>query len=153
MRIAYIGIGSNLGNREENILQAVAFLSEAGIVIRERSSMHETEPWGMEDQPKFLNMVLEGETDQEPAMLLETLKRIERRIGREDTCRWGPRVIDLDILLYDDLVINEPSLQIPHPRMHERDFVLRPLSEIAPDKIHPVFKKSVRELLSELKGE
>ncbi|MGD1075509.1 MAG: 2-amino-4-hydroxy-6-hydroxymethyldihydropteridine diphosphokinase [Thermodesulfovibrionales bacterium] len=151
MPIAYIGIGSNLGNREENILRAVAFLSEAGIVIRERSSLHETEPWGIKDQPKFLNMVLEGETDKEPTKLLETLKKIERALGRTDTYRWGPRVIDLDILFYDDLVIKEPSLQIPHPRMHERDFVLKPLSEIASEKIHPVFKKSVRELLSALR--
>ncbi|MGD0885037.1 MAG: 2-amino-4-hydroxy-6-hydroxymethyldihydropteridine diphosphokinase [Thermodesulfovibrionales bacterium] len=151
MCVAYIGIGSNLGNREKNILRAVAVLSEAGIVIKERSSLHETEPWGIKDQPKFLNMVLEGETDKEPAQLLEMLKKIERAIGREDTYRWGPRIIDLDILFYDDLVINEPSLQIPHPHLHERAFVLKPLSEIAPEKIHPVFKKSVRELLSELR--
>jgi 2-amino-4-hydroxy-6-hydroxymethyldihydropteridine diphosphokinase len=82
---------------------------------------------------------------------LETLKKIEKRIGRGDIYRWGPRVIDLDILFYDDLVINEPSLQIPHPHMHERDFVLKPLAEIAPGKIHPILKKSVRELLSALR--
>lgn len=113
--------------------------------------MHETEPWGVKDQPRFINMAIEVETELDPPKLLEILKTIEGEIGRRESYKWGPRVIDLDILLYNDFVINTPELHIPHPHMHEREFVLRPLAEIAPDKIHPVLKKSVKELLSEIK--
>lgn len=105
----------------------------------------------MEDQPKFINMAAEVETGEEPQRLLEILKSIEKEMGREQTFRWGPRTIDLDILFYDDLVMDTPDLRIPHPLMYQREFVLRPLSEIAPDKVHPVLKKTVRELLSELR--
>lgn len=150
MSIVYIGIGSNLGNREKNCLKAVQLLFDSGIAIMKQSSMYETEPWGVKDQPRFINMVIEAETEEKPGKLLELLKRIEREIGRKETYKWGPRAIDLDILLYNDLVINNTALQIPHPHMHERDFVLRPLSEIAPNKIHPVLKKTVRELLFDL---
>ena len=150
MPIVHIGIGSNLGDREEHCLKAIRLFSEKGIHVRRRSSMYETEPWGVKDQPRFVNMVIEGETGLTPARLLEVLKMTEDEVGRVETYRWGPRMIDLDILLYDDLVMNTPELTIPHPRMHERDFVLRPLAEIAPDKIHPVLKKTVRELLSDL---
>ena len=150
MSIVHIGIGSNLGNREENCLKAIRFLSQNGIHVRKRSSMYETEPWGVKEQPGFINMTIEGETGLRPAELLEVLKKIEDEIGRTETYRWGPRVIDLDVLLYDNLVMHTPELTIPHPRMHEREFVLRPLAEIAPDKIHPVLKKTMRELLSGL---
>lgn len=150
MPVAYIGIGSNLGNREENCSRAIQLLSDRGITIRKKSSMHETEPWGVKDQPRFINMAIEVETEFDPPKLLEILKTIEREIGRRESYKWGPRIIDLDILLYNDFVINTPKLHIPHPHMHEREFVLRPLSEIAPDKVHPVLKKTVRELLSDL---
>ncbi|MCL4476074.1 MAG: 2-amino-4-hydroxy-6-hydroxymethyldihydropteridine diphosphokinase [Nitrospirae bacterium] len=149
MAVVHIGIGSNLGNRGENCLKALDLLSARGVIIRKRSSLHETEPWGVLDQPKFINMAAEGETALGPLKLLEVLKDIEAEAGRKESYRWGPRVIDLDILFYDDMVMDSPELKIPHPLMHEREFVLRPLAEIAPDKIHPVLKKTVKELLSE----
>ncbi len=144
--IAYIGIGSNLGNREDNCKEAIRLLKENGIVVKKQSSMYETEPWGVKDQPKFINMAIEIETDKKPEELLSVLKNIEKQIGRTETIKWGPRIIDLDILLYDDLILDLPELKIPHPLMHERDFVLKPLSEIAPDKRHPVIGKTVKEM-------
>jgi 2-amino-4-hydroxy-6-hydroxymethyldihydropteridine diphosphokinase len=147
MPTVYIGIGSNLGSREQNCLKAIALLTENNITVTKQSSMHETEPWGVKDQPGFINMAVEAETDFTPERLLEILKDIEKEIGRKETHRWGPRTIDLDILLYNDLVINTPGLTIPHNLMHEREFVLRPLSEIAPDKVHPVMGKPIKELL------
>ena len=112
-----------------------------------QSSMYETKPWGLTDQPDFVNMAVEAETDLAPIELLEMLKKIEKDMGRRDTIRWGPRIIDLDILLYDDIILKTDSLTIPHPLMHEREFVLGPLSEIAGDLIHPVLKKSIGDLL------
>lgn len=112
--------------------------------------MHETEPWGMKDQPRFINMVLEIETELEPEELLGILKDIEKKVGREESFKWGPRTIDLDILLFDDITLNRDDLKIPHPLMQERDFVLRPLCEIAPDKKHPVLRSSMDELLQQL---
>ncbi len=148
MAIAYIGIGSNLGNREENCLRAIELLEKRGIVVKKRSSMYETEPWGVKEQPRFINMAIEVETDIGPGELLRILKDVEKEIGREETFRWGPRVVDLDILLYEDLILKEPDLEIPHPLMHERDFVLRPLCEIAPDKEHPQMRSTIKELLN-----
>jgi len=136
MHIAYIGIGSNLGNREENCKKAIGLMVESGIAIKKESSMYETEPWGVKDQPKFINMAVEAETDKSPDELLRILKNIEKDIGRSEASKWGPRVIDLDILFYDDIVLDTPDLKIPHPLIYERDFVLKPLAEIAPHKIH-----------------
>lgn len=146
MAIVYLGIGSNLGNREENCLKAIKLLEERGISVRKVSSLYETEPWGVNDQPNFVNMASECETDLHPEELLRVIKDIEVEIGRRETFKWGPRVIDIDILLYDDLVYDSPHLKIPHPLMSKRDFVLRPLSEIGPNKIHPLLKKTIREL-------
>ena len=132
-------------------MKAIRLLPGKGIFVTRRSTMRETEPWGVQDQPRFINMAIEGETELSPLRLLEVLKITEDEVGRVETRRWGPRAIDLDILLYDDLVMNTPELTIPHPLMHEREFVLGPLDEIAPDKIHPVWKKTIRELLLDLR--
>ena len=105
---------------------------------------------GVKEQPKFINMAVEIETNLEPGVLLKTIKEIESSMGRRKGMRWGPRVIDLDILLYDDLILKTHELEIPHPGIKDREFVLKPLSEIAPDKIHPVLKKSINDLLLEL---
>lgn len=153
MSIAYIGIGSNLGKRQENCLLAIELIEKKGIIVKKRSSIYETEPWGVKDQPLFLNMAIEVETDLAPLQLLAALKDIELEVGREKSYRWGPRVIDLDILLFGDIVENEDDLKIPHPLMHVRDFVLRPLQEIAPNARHPLLKMSVHELLCHLTDE
>lgn len=152
MSIVYISIGSNLGDREENCKQAVRLLQANGILIKKQSSMYETEPWGVKDQPKFINMAIEAETDKKPEELLRILKEIEKEIGRSETIKWGPRVIDLDILFYDNLILKTPDLEIPHPLLHERDFVLKPLCDIAPDKKHPVTGTTVKEMLKNLKA-
>jgi 2-amino-4-hydroxy-6-hydroxymethyldihydropteridine diphosphokinase len=151
MSIVYIGIGSNLGNRQENCLKAIELLKGSGLRVNKQSSMYETEPWGIEGQPEFINMAVEAETELRPLDLLSLLKKIEAEMGREKTVKWGPRLIDLDILLYANEIINGDSLEIPHPLMHERAFVLEPLSEIAPDALHPVLSKKISELLQNIK--
>lgn len=150
MATAYIGIGSNLGNRQKNCLRSIELLEKRGIIVKKRSSMNETEPWGVKDQPQFINMAIEIETELGPHELLRILKDVEREVGRGATFKWGPRIIDLDILLFNDLFLREDNLQIPHPLMHERDFVLKPLCEIAPDRIHPLLKVSMFNLLKRL---
>lgn len=150
MAIVHIGIGSNLGNRQENCREAVRQLGLRGVKVVKESAMIETEPWGVADQPRFINMAVEAETGLAPENLLTALKEIEAAMGRTDAVRWGPRIIDLDILFYDDLAVDTAELKIPHPYLHERDFVLIPLAEIAPEKIHPVLRKSVRRLCSDL---
>ena len=151
MSIVYLGLGSNLGEREKNCLRAIELLNQNGLVVLKQSSLYETEPWGNTAQPLFINMAVEAVTDLEPADLLFLLKRIEKEMGRTETVKWAPRIIDLDILLYGDIVLNAGSLKIPHPLIEEREFVLRPLSEIAGTRIHPVLGKSIADLFSELK--
>ncbi len=128
----YLGIGSNLGDRTLNIKQALKKLKESGIRVTKKSSLYQTRAIGGPRQRMFLNAVVEIKTDLPPLMLLQRLKRIENELGRKKTVRYGPRIIDLDILLYADKKINRNDLKIPHPRMWKRDFVLRPLREIAP---------------------
>lgn len=152
MPIAYVGIGSNLGNRERNCRRALTLLSSNDIFVQEVSSPYETEPWGITEQPVFINMAAKIETVLAPVELLTLIKKIEVEAGRQKTYHWGPRVVDIDILLFNGLVISESGLKIPHPLMHQREFVLRPLSEIAPDIIHPGLKKTIGILLSELKN-
>ncbi len=141
----YLALGSNLGDRLANLKQAIAALTPQ-MEVKAKSSVYETPPWGYEDQPKFLNQVIKAKTYLDPEPLLKHLKRLEVALGRQESFPNGPRLIDMDILFYDDLVLNSPALVIPHPRLHERGFVLLPLMEIAPDLIHPVNKKSVREM-------
>lgn len=150
MIVAYIGIGSNLGNREKNCLRAIELLEKRGIPVKKRSSMYETEPWGIKDQPRFINMAIEIETFFEPGELLRILKEVEREVGRGVSFKWGPRIIDLDILLFGNIFLKEDNLEIPHPLLDKRDFVLKPLCEIAPDMIHPLLKVKICDLLKEL---
>ena len=147
--IIYLALGTNLGDRPANLRAAIKALPPS-IVHRQSSSVYETPPWGVEDQPAFLNMAIKCETILEPEALLNHLKQLEVQLGRLQSFRWGPRLIDLDILFYDELILNTGQLMIPHPRLHERAFVLVPLAEIAPDLIHPVLKKSVKELAADV---
>lgn len=150
MTATYIGLGSNVGDRFANLFDALGLLIN-GSMLKTVSSVYRTEPQGYEQQPDFLNCVVEAVTDMEPMDLLKDLKNIERLMGREATFRNGPRLIDLDILLFGDVVIDTSELIVPHPRLHERAFVLVPLCEIAPEIVHPVLHKTIRELLWDLK--
>src|ERR671925_225371 len=143
--IVYLALGTNLGDRLANLKQAIAALTPQ-LEVKAKSQVYETPPWGYEDQPKFLNQVIKVKTYLDPEPLLKHLKRLELALGRKESFLNGPRLIDMDLLFYDDLVLNSPSLVIPHPRLHERGFVLLPLMEIAPDLIQPVTQKSVREM-------
>ena len=146
MVAVYLGLGSNLGDREYNLRRAVSLLSRRASLIA-LSSVYETEPWGYASQPAFLNMACLLETSLSPQDLLELAQGVERDLGRVPSFRYGPRVIDVDILLYGDEVIETPRLQVPHPRLWKRAFALTPLAEIAPGLAHPVLGASIAELL------
>lgn len=150
---AFIGLGSNLGDRRRNIEKAIEELKSSRMVnVIKVSEFYETEPVGGPPQGEFLDAAAEIKTQLTPRTLLALLKHIEVEVGRTPSkVRWGPREIDLDILLFDDLVIDEADLKIPHPLLHSRSFILEPLCEIAPEVIHPVLKKSMTELFSDLK--
>lgn len=152
MPIAYIGLGSNMGDKTANLKRAIDDLEKVpGNKVLAVSSFYKTEPVGNVDQDWFINAAAKVETVLTPRELLGILLKIEKELGRVRDAKWGPRVIDLDILMYDDLVIKEEGLVIPHPYLHERGFALVPLAEIAPDVVvHPIFKKSVKELLKGL---
>ena len=143
--IVYLSLGSNLGNRTANLKEAISSLAPQ-MEVKAKSKVYETPPWGYKDQPNFLNQVVKVQTYLEPLLLLKHIKRLEVALGREKTFQYGPRLIDIDILFYDDLVFESPALVIPHPHLHERGFVLLPMMDIAPDLIHPVKRKSIREL-------
>jgi 2-amino-4-hydroxy-6-hydroxymethyldihydropteridine diphosphokinase len=150
---AYIGLGANLADREGTIEQAVGLLgAEPGIEVVSVSSLRETEPWGRVAQPAFVNGAVAVETTLEPRALLGVLLDVERRLGRVRDERWGPRTIDLDLLLYGDVVLDEPGLTVPHPRLHERAFALEPLQELDPELAVPG-RGSVADLLAALAGE
>ncbi len=150
MPVAYLGLGGNLGNREANLLAARERLQRNGVGIDRCSSLYETEPWGVPGQPRFLNAVCRAHTALAPQELLRLAKRIERELGRLPALRYGPRTVDIDILTYDDLLLDTPDLTIPHPRLAERPFVLVPLAELAPGLCIPGLGRPVRELLEAL---
>jgi 2-amino-4-hydroxy-6-hydroxymethyldihydropteridine diphosphokinase len=142
----YLSLGTNLGNRPANLKQAVWSLPPQ-MTVKAKSKVYQTPPWGYTEQDQFLNMVVKATTYLEPEPLLKHIKRLEVALGRKATFRYGPRLIDIDILFYDDLTLNMPSLVIPHPHLHERGFVLLPLMDIAPDFLHPAQGKSIREMM------
>lgn len=144
--IVYLSLGSNLGKRPANLKQAISSLPPQ-MIVKAKSKVYETPPWGYTEQNNFLNQVVKVTTYLEPLPLLKHIKRMEVAMGRKSTFRHGPRLIDIDILFYDDEVLKTSSLTIPHPHMHERGFVLLPMMDIAPDLVHPVMKKKIRELI------
>ncbi|HGG0417590.1 2-amino-4-hydroxy-6-hydroxymethyldihydropteridine diphosphokinase [Clostridium botulinum] len=151
MHTAYVAFGSNIGEKENYIKRALEKIEEREIKIIKVSPIYETEPYGVLDQDSFLNGVVKIETNLTPEDLIEELLHIEKQLDRVRERRWGPRTIDLDIIFYDDLIINEKDLVIPHKDMENREFVLKPLCDIDENFIHPVLKKSVRELYDRLK--
>lgn len=148
MPTIYLSLGSNIGDREANLRSAMAALAEAGVRVTCQSSIYETEPVDYLEQPWFLNCVVEGETELEAGALLRALHEIEIRMGSKKLIAKGPRLIDLDLLFYGQETIDTPELQVPHPRMHLRRFVLAPLAEIAPDSQHPSWDGTAADLLA-----
>ena len=149
MPLVYLALGSNLGDRAHNLRRALQALGEQ-LALDAVSPCYETEPAYVLDQPRFYNLACRAQTTLAPLDLLHHLKELETRLGREPTVRFGPRVIDLDILFYDDLVLDTPELTLPHPRLQERAFVLVPLADIAPDLVHPTLKLTMAELRDKL---
>ena len=153
MKTVYLSLGSNLGDREEHLRQAIERLDRAGARVVRRSSIYETEPRDLRDQPWFLNLVVESETALFPLQLLSAIQKIERELGRQRITPKGPRTIDIDILLYGNFTIRTNVLEVPHPRLSQRRFVLEPLAELAPSLRHPVSHKTIRDLLAGVAGQ
>ncbi len=148
MNTAYLLTGGNMGNRKRNLSQAHKLITELCGNISTASSIYETAAWGKTDQPSFLNQALQIKTTLEPEALLKQILKIEKQIGRIREEKYGPRIIDIDILFYNDEIHKYPQLTLPHPEIQNRRFVLVPMAEIAPAFIHPVFKKTIAELLN-----
>jgi 2-amino-4-hydroxy-6-hydroxymethyldihydropteridine diphosphokinase len=153
LKLAYLGLGSNLGNRQQNLADAIAQLRSPDIRILHESAIYETEPRDFLDQPWFLNQVVEIETELFPRQLHRRLQKIERELGRKPSVPKGPRLIDLDILLFANMTVKTEDLEIPHPRMGERRFVLDPLAELAPELRHPVTRRTIREMSALVTGQ
>lgn len=154
MVITYISTGSNIGDRYEALIKAREMLNNKAGIVTIHSSIYETEPWGFDAETHFLNQVLVIQTMLQPLRLMKVILDIEKQMGRKrNHLRYEPRIIDIDILLYGRDIIKKHNLQIPHPRMQHRKFVLVPLSEIAPDMVHPVSKLRIAELLDQVKDE
>lgn len=149
MPITYLLLGSNLGKRDQNLETALKHIHERIGTVTKKSRIYQTEPWGERDQEDFLNQALEVDTKLKPKKILEKIAEIERLMDREETYKWGPREIDIDILTYGDEMISEMDLTIPHPFLHERRFTLIPLSELAPDLFHPIMGATILDLLLE----
>lgn len=150
MARVFVGLGSNEGERLEHLSQAIKRLAASpSIRLVQMAPIYETKPVGGPPQPDFLNSVVELDTSLSPPALLAHLQQLERDLGRMPSARWGPRAIDLDLLFYDERVLHEPHLIIPHPRLHERAFVLAPLAQLAPQFVHPVLRRSIAQLLQE----
>lgn len=152
MSKVWIALGSNMGEGRKNLDLAIKMMNERGVSVEKVSTYIETEPYGYIEQDNFVNAVCIAETKLSPRELLEVLLKIELDMGRVRIIKWGPRIIDLDILFYEDLIIDEEDLKVPHIEIQKRSFVLEPMNEISPDKIHPVFKKTVHQLLLDLKS-
>ena len=149
MSKVWIALGSNMGEGRKNLDLAIKMMNERGVLVEKVSTYIETEPYGYTEQDNFVNAVCIAETKLSPRELLEVLLKIELDMGRVRIIKWGPRIIDLDILFYEDLIIDEEDLKVPHIEIQKRSFV-EPVNEISPDKIHPVFKKTVHQLLLDL---
>ena len=153
MQGIYLSLGTNLGNREENLLKAKELLNAYGIVVAKESCIYQTAAWGKADQPQFLNQVIMVSTKLSPAQLLVRINQVEQEMGRVRKEKWGERLIDIDILYYQDEIVDDPELKIPHPEIQNRRFVLVPLAEIATEEIHPILQKTQRQLLESVKDD
>ncbi len=147
----FLLLGSNLGDRQMYLGQAISYIENDIAPVVKASSVYETQSWGKTDEPDYLNQVIMLQTDMPAAAILERILAIEKRLGRQREEKWGSRTIDIDILFYGDEIINEPGLLVPHPRLHERRFTLEPLAELAPELVHPLLNKSISAIKNQLK--